>query len=427
MASAPPSVRVLSSFRWMRGDRARLSLKDMHPSPLTPVVAALRWGLHLLAVALTVVVMVRALIATPTDVAAAIVAGVWLAVYFAGGLVVGNRRRALLWLAVLTAVWLVELALTAEATYLVFVLFFLYLHLMGRRIGLAAVTLATGVAVVGYALHNGWSAAAIIGPVLGAGVAVVISAGYAQLFAEARQRERLIDELVAARADLSDQQQAIGRAEERERLAAEIHDTVAQSLSSIQLLLHAAEQSTGEQAASSIMLARKAAGDALTETRRLIAELSPAPLDGSSLADALRRVAADASGHGITVSVLIEGDAQPLAMPTEAALVRVAQGAVSNVVRHSHAGRLHLTLTYTADEVHLDIVDDGTGFASDASEGYGLSTIRRRVDSLGGQVDITSDDGGTTVAVSFPAVSFPAVSFPTVAPAAARSVQESGR
>ena len=120
--------------------------------------------------------------------------------------------------------------------------------------------------------------------------------------------------------------------------------------------------------------------------------------------------------------MLIEGDAQPLAMPTEAALVRVAQGAVSNVVRHSRAGTLHLTLTYTADEVHLDIVDDGTGFAADASEGYGLTTIRRRVDSLGGQVDITSDDGGTTVAVSFPAVSIP-----TVAPAAARSVQESGR
>ena len=72
----------------MRGQPARLSLNDMHPSPLTPVVAALRWGLHLLAVALTVVVMVRALIATPTDVAAAIVAAVWLAVYFAGGLVV---------------------------------------------------------------------------------------------------------------------------------------------------------------------------------------------------------------------------------------------------------------------------------------------------------------------------------------------------
>ena len=61
MASVPSSVRALSSFRWMRGQPARLSLNDMHPSPLTPVVAALRWGLHLLAVALTVVVMVRAL------------------------------------------------------------------------------------------------------------------------------------------------------------------------------------------------------------------------------------------------------------------------------------------------------------------------------------------------------------------------------
>ena len=304
--------------------------------------------------------------------------------------------------------WLVELALTPEATYLVFVLFFLYLHLLGRRRGSVAVVLATAVAVIGYAAHSGWSAAAVIGPVLGAGVAVVISAGYAQLFAEAAQRERLIDELVTARADLEEQQQAVGRAAERERLAAEIHDTVAQSLSSIQLLLHAAEQATGERAQVSIALARTAAANALTETRRLIAELSPAPLDGSSLADALRRVAADAAGHGIDTSVVIEGDVEHLAMPTEAALVRIAQGAVSNVVRHSQATALHLTLTYTDDDVHLDIVDDGTGFAPDTSEGYGLTTIRRRVADLGGIADVSSDAGGTTVAVSFPLAPEPA-------------------
>nr|WP_138985264.1 sensor histidine kinase [Gordonia otitidis] len=380
----------------------------MHTSPLTPVVAGLRWGLHLLAVALTAVVMARALIASPADIAAAVVAAVWLAVYFAGGLALGDRRRALAWLTVLTTVWLVELALTPEATYLVFVLFFLYLHLLGRRRGSVAVVLATAVAVIGYAAHSGWSAAAVIGPVLGAGVAVVISAGYAQLFAEAAQRERLIDELVTARADLEEQQQAVGRAAERERLAAEIHDTVAQSLSSIQLLLHAAEQATGERAQVSIALARTAAANALTETRRLIAELSPAPLDGSSLADALRRVAADAAGHGIDTSVVIEGDVEHLAMPTEAALVRIAQGAVSNVVRHSQATALHLTLTYTDDDVHLDIVDDGTGFAPDTSEGYGLTTIRRRVADLGGIADVSSDAGGTTVAVSFPLAPEPA-------------------
>ena len=63
------------------------------------------------------------------------------------------------------------------------------------------------------------------------------------------------------------------------------------------------------------------------------------------------------------------------------------------------------SLTYTDDDVHLDIVDDGAGFAPDASEGYGLTTIRRRVADLGGVADVSSDAGGTTVAVSFPAVS----------------------
>lgn len=93
--------------------------------------------------------------------------------------------------------WLACLCVSAEAVYLAFVLFFVYLHLLGMRRGTLAVCVATVVAVVGFAAHNGWSVAALIGPVLGAGVAVVISAGYRGLYAEVVARQQLIDELVA--------------------------------------------------------------------------------------------------------------------------------------------------------------------------------------------------------------------------------------
>ncbi|GAA1480840.1 sensor histidine kinase [Gordonia sinesedis] len=373
----------------------------MHPSPLTPVVAALRWGLHVLAVVLSVVVVVRCLVADPVQVAAAVLAIVWLGVYFAGIAIIGRRGWTLGWLLTLTLLWLAQLALSPEAVYLVFVLFFLYLRLLGRTGGLVAVAVSTAVAIVGFASHSGWSAAAVIGPTLGALVAVIIAAGYTQLFAEAVERQRLIDELIAAREDLAEKERAVGRAAERERLAGEIHDTVAQSLSSIQLLLHAAEASTGEQSRTSMLLARNAAADALTETRRLIAELTPAPLDGQSLAAALRSVADDAAAHGIDTHVSVDGVPGFVPMPVEAALVRIAQGTVANVIRHAQASTMHVTLTYADDAVHLDVVDDGQGFDVAGTTGYGLSTIRRRVADLDGVVDISSDSDGTTVAVTF--------------------------
>lgn len=386
----------------MRVPVEKLVWTHMHASPLSPVVAALRWGLHLLAVALTVVVVMRAVLAGPGQYAAAVIACCWLAVYFAGGLLVSRRPLVWAWLGALTVLWAVDLTLFAEAVYLVFVLFFLYLHVLPRIVGSIALIASTAVAIVGFGLHNGWSAAAVIGPALGACVAAVISSGYAQLFAEAAEREQLITELRSTRADLASQQQAVGRAAERERVAAEIHDTVAQSLSSIQLLLHAAEQACGPSASPTIEMARTAAADALTETRRLIAGLSPAPLQGQSLAEALRRVASDADAHGIAVRVVIEGTPQALPMPLEAALVRIAQGAVSNVIRHARAASLFLTLTYTEGEVHLDVVDDGEGFDTMATRGYGLDTIRRRVAELGGVADLDSEPGNTVLAVTFP-------------------------
>ncbi|PKV79392.1 signal transduction histidine kinase [Nocardia fluminea] len=391
-------------------------LVGVHPSPLTPVVTTLRLGLHVLVTALAVVVTVRALLPGGGGHGAAVVAltVVWLLVYFAGTELPRRTRydhgsvAVWVWLAVLTTLWLVLLALTPDAVYLAFGLFFVYLHLLPRPWNLVAVVLATTVGVLGFAAHRGWSAGAVVGPALGAVVAIGIGLGYQALHREAVERERLIDELLGTRAILAEQERTAGKLAERERLAKEIHDTVAQGLSSIQLLLHAAEQAAPDHPAlDRIRLARETAAEDLAETRRLIDELSPAALDGQSLAEALERICRRAQSPTLATQLLVEGEPERLPMPVEAALVRIAQSAVANVVQHARAERMRVTLTYDDTDAHLDIVDDGIGIEPDMlrrprSGAFGLAAMRSRVEQQGGAMTVESEPGHTAVTVSFP-------------------------
>lgn len=391
-------------------------LVDVHSSPLTPVVTTLRLGLHVLVTVLAVVVAVRAVLPDGGGHGIAVVAltVVWLLVYFAGTEFPRSRSRTVpygavwVWLAALTVLWLVLLALTPDAVYLAFGLFFVYLHLLPRPWGLVAVVAATAIGVLGFAAHRGWSAGAVVGPVLGASVAIGIGLGYQALHREAVERERLIDELIGTRAILAEQERTAGKLAERERLAKEIHDTVAQGLSSIQLLLHAAEQAAPDHPAlERIRLARETAAEDLAETRRLIDELSPAALDGQSLAEALERICRRAQSPTLTTQLLVEGEPERLPMPVEAALVRIAQSAVANVVQHAQAERMRVTLTYGDTDAHLDIVDDGIGIEPDMlrhprSGAFGLAAMRSRVEQQGGAMTVESEPGHTAVTVSFP-------------------------
>ncbi|MGV9675283.1 sensor histidine kinase [Nocardia sp. NPDC003482] len=378
----------------------------MHRSPLAPVFAALQVGLHALMVALTVVVVVRGLLLDSGHRwAVGVLAAVFLLTYFAGVRLRGRPIAARIWLGVLTLLWVGLVAIVPDAVYLVFPLYFLYLHLLPRLWGVLAVAIATAAAVLGYELHKGWNVGGVIGPIVAALVAIAIGLGYRALFREAADRQRLIDELLTTRATLAEQERTAGKLAERERLAQEIHDTVAQGLSSIQLLLHAAERAAPDHPAlPQIRLARDTAADSLVETRQLIAELTPAPLDGQSLTDALDRIAQRAGAAGVRAQVLVEGEPERLPMPVEAALVRVAQGAVSNVVRHARAERMRITLTYAGDAVHLDVVDDGVGIDPEVfGRGtFGLNAMRSRVEQQGGGMSVESEPGHTAVTVSFP-------------------------
>ncbi|MGN3956128.1 sensor histidine kinase [Streptomyces sp. WAC8370] len=388
------------------------------PAP-TPTTRALAWCLHLLVVGLLGLVAVRALTdgrshAGPIA-AVAVVCGL---VYAAGPLLPRVRlvrRAAAWWLTAVGAVWLALLCLSPEAVWLAFPLYFLQLHLLPRRPGLAAVAVTAAAAVAGYAAHTGsFGPAMAIGPALGAAVAVAVVRGYQTLYRESERRSRLIEELTATRADLALAQHTAGVLAERERLAREIHDTLAQGLSSIQLLLRAAERALPERpdaAAGHVVAARQAAVDNLAEARRFVAALTPPALEDTTLAGALERLCATTSArHRITARFRLTGTPGPLPTAHEVALLRVAQSALANTVRHAGAGTAEITLSHLGDRVALDVVDDGAGFdpaglppADPEAGGFGLAAMRARLDALGGTLAVESAPGhGTALAARLP-------------------------
>ncbi|WP_340540365.1 sensor histidine kinase [Nocardioides sp. GXZ039] len=387
----------------------------MPHASLTPVFIGLRTGLHLLVAALLALVAFRIAVgeASPTWAAVALVtlfgvvyvAGAWWARTTSTG---ERRARAgAIWLAVLTVLWVALMATTPEAAYLVFPMFFLYLHLIAPPWGPVAVVLATGIAIIALGMHSGFTAGGVIGPLVGAAVALLIGLGYRALAREAIEREELVAELVATRDQLAATEHEQGILAERARLAREIHDTVAQGMSSVQMLLHAAERSDPEgPGLAHVRLARETAADVLAETRQFIRELSPPGLD-KGLPSALRRLAeTQAAMNGLQIEVSAR-DGVELPMPVQTALLRVAQGALANVVQHAGATQVVIALTDDGAHTTLSVADDGVGFdpaavrAASPSDSFGLRAIRERIAQIGGTVEVESEPGaGTTLAVT---------------------------
>ena len=371
------------------------------------VFTQLQIALHTLVAALLVLTLVGAHsdASGVLNVPAAATAAGFAAVYCIG--TVWERRREtdstvrLGWLAAVLVLWAALVVQVPEAAYLVFPLFFLAQFLLGVWTGAAAVAFLAAVAVLALGLHEGFTAAGIIGPVVGALVALGLGAGVRALHRESQARRAVIAELMATRSELAAREREVGREAERARLAGEIHDTVAQGLSSIGMLLHAAERSDpSHPAVDQIRLAREVAGENLTETRRLIAALRPAPLDGVSLAGALRRIAERVGTENPELAVSVGGD--PTADPPaelSAVLVRVTQEALTNAVKHGSPDQIRITLDHRPTSVQLEVHDDGCGFDTTAprtAASFGLDGMARRVDDLGGTLEVESEVGGGT-------------------------------
>ena len=331
------------------------------------------------------------------------------AVYFAGSIYAEQWPRPMryLWISILTVLWGADLFVAPAAIYLVFVMYFLYLTVLDVTAGILCVIGATVLTVV-VQIPGGLTFGGVMGPAVSALVTVAITYAF-------RTLSRMNRELVETRTQLAATERDAGMVAERQRIAHEIHDTLAQGLSSIQMLLHSADRDLDKDdiaaARRRIELARRAAADNLHEARAMIAALQPPTLTETSLEAALTRMAENfAATAGFQVEVESEGAEQQLPMKIEAALLRIAQGAVGNIVKHAHASRARITVTYETDEVRVDVVDNGQGFepatveSAPAGLGHiGLSAMQRRAQELGGEVIIESAPGeGTAVSVSVP-------------------------
>ncbi|MFB6779105.1 sensor histidine kinase [Streptomyces sp. NPDC056352] len=384
----------------------------------TPVAAALRLCLHALLLGLLALAAVPALSDGASSATAVVaLACVMAAVYAAGALapaVQPQNRAAALWLSLLGALWFALLVLSPDALWLAFPLYFLQLHLLPMRWGLPAVVVTAAAAITGFVLHGGQiTPGAFIGPLLGAAVAIATVLGYDALFRESERRRKLIEELVSTRAELAVAERTAGTLAERERLAREIHDTLAQGLSSIQLLLRAAERTLPKDAPATahVRRAREAAQENLAEARRFVRALSPPDLENGSLAGALERLCGRTTGPDLAVQFAVSGTPVELPTPYEVALLRTAQSALANTVQHAAARRAEITLSFMDTSVSLDVVDDGRGFSPGAptvsrdaeTSGFGLPAMRARAGSLGGTLSIESAPGqGTALALTLP-------------------------
>jgi signal transduction histidine kinase len=293
-------------------------------------------------------------------------------------------------------------------------------------------TLPFGLAVAGNVILTGviiWIQA------LNLGKAVTLSAnlflvgavviGWAALLAlwmrtvmrESQERKKLIEKLEAAQEELAAAERQAGILQERQRMAGEIHDTLAQGFTSIVMQLEAADQALPEgmpSVKSHIRKARDTARTSLIEARRLVMALQPEQLEVASLPDALRREAARwEQNTGINIEYSVTGDPISLHPEIEVTLLRSMQEGLTNVHKHAQANEVVVTLSYMDEQIALDVQDDGQGFdpqtlgnpPDQASGGYGLRAMRQRVEQIGGEMIVESSPvKGTTLVVQLPVV-----------------------
>jgi signal transduction histidine kinase len=226
-----------------------------------------------------------------------------------------------------------------------------------------------------------------------------------------RQRARLaglVAELAASRAESARLSREAGAAAERERLAREIHDTLAQGFTSIVALAQAVEPELDSDTAAAkrhVELIRSTARENLAEARAMVAELTPTALHDSSLSAAIQRQCDRLSAEsGIAATILVDGELPPLSMATDVVLLRATQEAFANVRKHAEATVVTVSLSPVGSGVRLSVADNGIGLSDDHTDGFGLRGMRARVAQVGGAMAVDpTPGGGTTVTVEVPA------------------------
>jgi signal transduction histidine kinase len=323
------------------------------------------------------------------------------------------RRRDVIFLAGMLVLFAVADGLAPNAWYLAIAFCPMAYSVTTSRRALVAVTVFScyGAASVGYWSHG--QPGAVVTACCLAVFSVTFSAIYGgyvfKIIQQSTERAALIAELDTTRAELAEVSHRAGALAERQRLAGDIHDTLAQGFSSILMLVQAAEAQLDRApgtARRQLELAGQTARENLAEARSLVSGLPPAQLQAGSLADALRRISERAGAElGITVAFATAGQGRPLPAAKEVVLLRTGQEALANVRKHAVATNVSVRLSYAGQMIRLEVTDDGAGFdPGQVSGGYGLSGMRARVDEVGGSMAVRSAPAqGTSLVVEVPA------------------------
>jgi signal transduction histidine kinase len=326
-----------------------------------------------------------------------------------GGLV---SARSWAYLVGISALLGVAVYLSPNAWFLAFAISPQCFFMLPFRQAMYAVLMFNAVAaVVLIVRHPGQDVVsqALLNAGFGIGLAFVYGRFANTIIDQSQERADLIGQLEATRAELASVHHQAGTLAERQRLAGEIHDTLAQGFSSVIMLLQAAETGLGpdtaEPARRQILLAAETARENLAEARGLVAALAPADLASGNLPGALRRVTERLGAEtGIEVTFTEDGEPRPLPATLDVVLLRVAQEALANVRKHAEARTARVSLRYTGSAVSLQVSDDGRGYAVDgATSGYGLRGMRERLGQVNGRIEVTSGPGaGTCVRAEVP-------------------------
>ncbi|MFD9686420.1 sensor histidine kinase [Kitasatospora sp. NPDC059088] len=324
----------------------------------------------------------------------------------------GRPRR---WtLALVVALWVVLVLLAPSFAWCAVPLIYTGLRALPAKAAIPLVAALTLLVVSAEVRLPGTADATLV--LLPPAVAALATGVFLFMARQAARQRALIADLVRTRRELAATERREGTLAERERLAMEIHDTLAQGLSSQQMLLQAADRTWDADPATArthVRTAAEVAARNLAEARRFVHDLAPAELaDGGTLDRALRALAERESAEsGLPVRFHLDGTPVPLPAAVQSALLRIAQGALANVREHAGASTAAITLSFLGDQAVLDVADDGRGFDPTAggyrvtggTRGYGLPAMRARLRQLGGTLTVESAPGeGTVVSAAIP-------------------------
>jgi signal transduction histidine kinase len=320
-----------------------------------------------------------------------------------------DQRRAIGYLAAALALFLPSAVLAGETRVLTFALIpqcFMTLRLRPALVAMAVMNL---VPVAGWALLWWPGVRELAFDALFAAVSlvfsVVVGIWIIRIIEQSQERAELIAELDASRHEVGRLSEAHGALAERERLAREIHDTLAQGFTSLVMLVQAVEAELDHDLSAArrhLRLMDETARQNLAEARALVAGGAPADLDGASLPDALKRLAAR---HHAALEVT--GPVRTLPAGPEVVALRACQEALANARKHAGSSVLvGVSLAYSDDSLTVSVRDEGRGFDPSAvRNGYGLAGLRARAAEVGGTAEVHSAPGdGTAVTVRLPVV-----------------------